>query len=54
LAPERVNQVIVRRSGWDAITQEWWALCMPMMAPLETRKDGEFWAEMDRIFLMEE
>ncbi|WP_417258703.1 L-rhamnose mutarotase [Celeribacter sp.] len=38
----------------DAKTQEWWALCMPMMAPLETRKDGEFWAEMDRIFLMEE
>jgi L-rhamnose mutarotase len=36
-----------------ARTQEWWALCMPMMAPLASRKDGEFWAGMDRIFLME-
>lgn len=36
-----------------AKTQEWWDLCKPMMEPLEARQPGEFWAEMDRIFLME-
>lgn len=42
----------MRKMAADVKTQEWWALCMPMMAPLETRKDSEFWAEMDQIFLM--
>ncbi len=36
-----------------AKTQEWWDLCKPMMEPLDSRAEGEFWAEMDRIFLME-
>ena len=34
----------------DAKTQEWWALCMPMQAPLDTRKDGEWWAMMEEVF----
>lgn len=34
----------------DPKTQEWWAICMPMQAPLETRKEGEWWASMEDVF----
>jgi L-rhamnose mutarotase len=34
----------------DPVTQEWWDLCMPMQQPLETRKEGEWWAEIDEVF----
>ncbi|MDH6232052.1 L-rhamnose mutarotase [Mesorhizobium soli] len=34
----------------DPTTQEWWAVCMPCQSPLETRKDGEWWAMMDEVF----
>ena len=34
----------------DPTTQEWWKICMPMQDPLETRKEGEWWAMMDEIF----
>lgn len=34
----------------DPRTQEWWAVCMPMQAPLDTRKDGEWWAGMEEVF----
>lgn len=34
----------------DPRTQEWWAVCMPCQSPLETRKDGEWWAGMEEVF----
>ncbi|AOF93279.1 L-rhamnose mutarotase [Sinorhizobium sp. RAC02] len=34
----------------DPTTQEWWAVCMPCQAPLETRKEGEWWAGMEEVF----
>ena len=34
----------------DPKTQEWWDICMPMQDPLETRKDGEWWAMMEEVF----
>ncbi|MBB1251091.1 L-rhamnose mutarotase [Rhizobium sp. G21] len=34
----------------DPATQDWWAVCMPCQKPLETRKDGEWWASMDEVF----
>lgn len=34
----------------DPRTQEWWAVCMPMQAPLGTRKQGEWWAGMEEVF----
>ncbi|MEP3437301.1 MAG: L-rhamnose mutarotase [Hoeflea sp.] len=34
----------------DPKTQEWWDLCMPCQQPLETRKDGEWWAMMEEVF----
>jgi L-rhamnose mutarotase len=34
----------------DPRTQEWWAIMMPMQQPLDTRKKGEWWAEMEEVF----
>lgn len=34
----------------DPKTQEWWAIMMPLQEPLATRKEGEWWAEMDEVF----
>jgi L-rhamnose mutarotase len=34
----------------DPRTQEWWAVCMPCQEPLDTRKDGEWWAMMEEVF----
>ncbi len=34
----------------DAETQRWWEVCMPLQQPLDTRKDGEWWARMEPVF----
>jgi len=34
----------------DPQTQKWWAIMKPMQEPLETRKNGEWWAEMEEVF----
>ncbi|MCP4403421.1 MAG: L-rhamnose mutarotase [bacterium] len=34
----------------DPKTQEWWDVMMPMQQPLETRAEGEWWAEMEEVF----
>ena len=34
----------------DPLTQKWWDVCMPCQLPLETRKEGEWWAMMDEVF----
>src|SRR6218665_414013 len=34
----------------DPKTQEWWAVCMPCQTPLDTRKEGEWWAGMEEVF----
>jgi L-rhamnose mutarotase len=33
-----------------AKTRDWWAIVGPMQEPLETRKSGEWWAEMEEVF----
>ena len=43
------------RSDWARMaahpkTQEWWAVVQPLQDPLETRRPGEWWAEMEEIF----
>jgi L-rhamnose mutarotase len=38
------------RMAADPKTQEWWAVCMPCQAPLETRNEGEWWASMEEVF----
>ncbi|WP_336054961.1 L-rhamnose mutarotase [Nitratireductor sp. CH_MIT9313-5] len=37
----------------DPTTKEWWKLCGPMQAPLETRAPGEWWAGMEQVFYMD-
>jgi L-rhamnose mutarotase len=34
----------------DPETQAWWKLCAPCQQPLESRKHGEWWAEMEILF----
>ncbi|MDR3372427.1 MAG: L-rhamnose mutarotase [Ancalomicrobiaceae bacterium] len=34
----------------DPKTQEWWAVCMPCQQPLDSRRQGEWWAEMPEVF----
>jgi len=34
----------------DPKTQEWWAIMKPMQKPLATRKEGEWWTEMEEVF----
>jgi L-rhamnose mutarotase len=34
----------------DPKTQEWWSYVKPMQDPIATRKDGEWWAEMEEVF----
>jgi len=31
-------------------TQEWWAVIEPLQDPLPTRKEGEWWADMEEVF----
>jgi len=34
----------------DPETQRWWAVCGPCQEPLETRAEGEWWADMEEVF----
>jgi len=34
----------------DSKTQEWWAVMYPLQEPLATRKEGEWWADMEEVF----
>jgi L-rhamnose mutarotase len=34
----------------DPTTQRWWKLTDPCQEPFETRKEGEWWAEMEEAF----
>jgi len=34
----------------DPITQKWWSVMEPMQQPVENRKEGEWWANMEEVF----
>jgi L-rhamnose mutarotase len=38
------------RMAADPMTQRWWAVCKPCQEPLDTRADGEWWADMEEVF----
>lgn len=40
----------MKKMADDEITQKWWDTVKPLMEPIETRHDGEFWADMDEVF----
>lgn len=37
----------------DPKTQEWWSIMMPMQQALESRREGEWWADMEEVFHMD-
>lgn len=34
----------------DPDTQAWWKVCSPLQRPLDSRKEGEWWARMEEVF----
>jgi L-fuconolactonase len=40
----------MERMAADPKTREWWSIMMPMQEPLDTRREGEWWAEMEEVF----
>ena len=39
-----------RKMAADPVTRDWWALTDPCQQPFETRRDGDWWADMEEIF----
>ena len=39
-----------KKMAADPETQRWWDVCMPCQRPLDSRKDGEWWAMMEDVF----
>ncbi len=31
---------------------DWWKVCTPCQKPFDTRKQGEWWAEMEQVFYL--
>ena len=40
----------MQKMAADPTTQRWWDTVKPLMAPIDTRAPGEFWADMEEIF----
>ena len=40
----------MQRMAADPNTRRWWDICMPCQEPLDSRRDGEWWAPMDEVF----
>jgi len=34
----------------DPATQEWWPITMPLQSPLDTRREGDWWADTEEVF----
>lgn len=43
-------QADMQKMAADPKTQEWWALMKPLQAPVATRAEGEWWADMQEVF----
>jgi len=41
------------RMAADPTTQRWWSVCKPCQEPLKSRKEGEWWADMQEVFHMD-
>jgi L-rhamnose mutarotase len=40
----------MKKMADDPVTQEWWKHCIPCQQPIETAKEGEWWAKMEEVF----
>jgi len=43
----------MRKMAAHPKTQEWWSIMGPMQQPLPTRREGEWWAQMEEVFHMD-
>jgi len=43
-------QADMAKMAANQMTQKWWGLCKPCQEPLETRAEGEWWADMEEVF----
>jgi L-rhamnose mutarotase len=43
-------KVDMARMAADPTTQKWWSFCEPCQSPIPTRKEGEWWANMEEVF----
>ena len=43
----------MKKMAADPKTQEWWAIMKPIQQPLDTRVEGEWWANMEEVFHMD-
>jgi len=43
-------EIDFKRMGDEAIMKEWYGVCGPCQEPVDTRKDGEWWATMEQVF----
>jgi L-rhamnose mutarotase len=34
----------------DSETQRWWKECKPCQLPLENRKEGQWWLDLEEVF----
>jgi len=40
----------MKKMAADPRTQEWWSIMEPIQQPVENRKQGEWWANMEEVF----
>ena len=40
----------MKKMAADPVTREWWNIMEPMQKPVESRKEGEWWSDMDEVF----
>lgn len=40
----------MEKMAQDKTTQQWWDTVGPCQVPLETRAEGEWWAQMEEVF----
>jgi L-rhamnose mutarotase len=43
-------QADMAKMSADPMTQKWWEVVGPCQVPLETRSQGEWWAQMEEVF----
>lgn len=43
----------MQKMAEDSLTREWWKLTDPCQVPLESRKEGEWWASMEELYHLE-
>lgn len=43
----------MKKMADDPVTQKWWDVCIPCLNPIELRKEGELWMNMEELFYVE-